>query len=388
MFNSSKMLGRFQTELDLMYANDKGIVLTNNIQHWKIHRGVAEKGIMKIPYLREIAKMVADITKGQFEIWTRENGSNSFTLDVHSSLSAITLDIIGMAAFTTDLKAREGTQTAYRKHITDLMEGISYFRSRPKFMRIIEFKKWRQFKEAINHVRDINSVIISGRRENKSKFFDFLDMLLNSSFTNDEIGQDINDLLAAGHETTAVSMAFSLYFLAEHPDVQSRLQEESDTFPSLPTYEDCANMKLFNGLIKETLRIFPTAPINARTSLSDTEVKFKDNREIPLPKDSMLMYSVFSLGLDATHYSNPEKFNIDRWENGTENVGAWLPFGLGSRVCLGNKMAMTEMAIMLCMIMQRYSIRMLPNTVLEVESSLTLHPKNLKLVFFPREKHQ
>jgi len=231
----------------------------------------------------------------------------------------------------------------------------------------------------------ILSLLMEEERRKKSEFFDFLDILLNSTFTNEEIGQDINDMLAAGYETTAVTMSFALYLIAEHPDVQSRLQEESDKFSRLPTYDDCPNMKLFNCLIKETLRVFPTVPINARTSLSDTEIIFNDKREIPFPKDSMLMFSVFSLGLDGTHYPNPEKFDISRWEN-SENTGAWIPFGLGSRVCLGNKMAMTEMAIVLCMIMQRYSIRKSPNTVFELESTTTLHPKELKLVFFPREK--
>jgi len=92
---------------------------------------------------------------------------------------------------------------------------------------------------------------------------------------------------------------------------------------------------------------------------------------------------MYELGHDAKYFENPEKFDPERWLNadGTERVGetpqssAWLPFGTGMRSCIGNRMAMMEGKIILCRLMQRYSVRYLGEVPIAVETNITVRPK-------------
>jgi len=94
----------------------------------------------------------------------------------------------------------------------------------------------------------------------------------NKKFSVEEIIGDMQDLLLAGHETTSNTVAFVLFLLSKFPLIQTQVQEESDKFSDSPSYDDASKMRLIDSVIKETLRLYPAAPLVARTAICDTEV--------------------------------------------------------------------------------------------------------------------
>jgi len=233
------------------------------------------------------------------------------------------------------------------------------------------------------------------RNGGERSYNDFLDILLSENdprtgekFPTEDIGIDINDLLAAGHETTSNTITFVLYLLAKNPDVQERLRQESDSFSDSPSYEDAAKMLVANLVIKETLRMFPIVPEIMRRTTKDATIKFPNGKELHIPEADNIIFSMHSLGRDERNFSNPESFDINRWTNEDEDnlPSAWIPFGLGIRSCVGQRMAMMEAKIILSMIMQKYTIRLHPEQEepLEIVTALTLRAPDLKLQFLSR----
>jgi len=237
-------------------------------------------------------------------------------------------------------------------------------------------------------------LLIKRRKEEDGthQFNDFLSILMNeeNNFTDEEIALDVQDLLAAGHETTSNSLAFSLYLLAQNPQVQEKLQKESDQISSDMNYDEANKLKVAEAVVKETLRIFPVIPFILRTSTEDTQIKIAGST-VTMPKGSNLIFSMYSLGADPTYWNNPTAFDITRWEKRDEKSeektesGAWLPFGLGWRNCVGARMAMLEAKMILSLIFKKYSVRIDSGCkTLELESLISLRPKNARLLFYKR----
>jgi len=197
----------------------------------------------------------------------------------------------------------------------------------------------------------------------------------NKKFSVEEIIGDMQDLLLAGHETTSNTVAFVLFLLSKFPSIQTQVQEESDKFSDSPSYDDASKMRLIDSVIKETLRLYPAAPLVARTAICDTEVD-----GIPTKKNSCIQFSIWSLGRDPALFREPEKFDPDRWNNYSDekendrgnNLSAWIPFGLGLRSCVGQRMAMMETKLVLCKLMQKYTARLDPSQAPELGLSLTI----------------
>jgi len=303
------------------------------------------------------------------------------------------LDVIGMAAFSTDLKAMEGSRNEYQNSLYKLLDLMIYL-SRKPFSRFLEPSKWKEMRQANISLNAINRELVQKRKSeiNSSEFNDFLQILLEEDelggrkFSENDVNIDIKDLLAAGHETTSNSLCFSLYLLAKNPDIQKRVQEETDTFPSEPSYDDTSKMKLVNAVIKEALRIYPVIPQLGRFTNADTKLKFSDQREVFLPKNSKVFFSIHSLGRYPRNFPNPDKFDIDRWTEHEEGgSSAWIPFGTGARSCVGQRMALVESKIILCMILQNYTIGLTNQAPLEIVTALTQRPQTLKLLLQPRK---
>jgi len=397
--SSKEFLGRGQSHAHLELFKNKGIIFSNDEEHHKVHRAVVLKGLMKTSYLKGVAETVSEIINRQFKIWSSQHDisqEKSINVPVLKSLSAVTLDIIGIAGFSTELKAIEGTRSAYQDALGTFFGNFLFFARRPYFSKYIFFRSWLRLKKSLKALQSFSFEIVQKRRDSKdsSEHNDFLQVLLSENdprtgkgFSDEDIFYDIQDLLAAGHDTTSNTVTFALYLLAQNPNVQLRLQEESDRFPEQPSYEDTGRMEVAHAVIKETLRIYAVVPLLFRRASKPTKIKLSDGREILLPVQANLIFSMHCLGRDEKLFENPEKFDIDRWLSKEEEVSpAWIPFGIGARNCVGARMAIMESKVMLCKIMQKYSVRPDPNQngPLETETVLTLRPKNLNLLFFPR----
>lgn len=182
-------------------------------------------------------------------------------------------------------------------------------------------------------------------------------------FTEEDIINEANTFMLAGQDSVGASVAFTLALLANHKDDQEKcMRELEEIFPHHdnrnPTLADLREMKYLEQCIKESLRLYPSVPILARTITED--IKMGDH---VLPTGSTALLNVFSTHRLPHYYPEPEKFDPDRFspENCEKrNPYAFIPFSAGPRNCIGYRYALIEMKTILSTILRNYSLHSVP----------------------------
>jgi cytochrome P450 len=192
-----------------------------------------------------------------------------------------------------------------------------------------------------------------------------------------EVRDEVITIFMAGHETTAVTMTWVWYLLSQHPAVEARLHAELDAVLGghTPTADDIASLPYARMVIEEAMRLYPPAPgISTRVALKDDEicgVKVKAGTQVAI--------SPWVLHRHRALWDRPERFDPERF-NVQNSVGrprfAYLPFGGGPRVCIGAVLAMTEAALILAVLAQRYQPRLADGQEIKLQTRITLRPKD------------
>jgi cytochrome P450 len=249
----------------------------------------------------------------------------------------------------------------------------------------------KRMKQAIQTLDRIAYKIIRDRRQEKTDSNDMLSMLMDA---RDESGEGMSDLelhdeimtmFSAGFETTGVAMAWIWYVLSQHPLVEERLQQEVTTVLNdrIPTFADLPQLKYTKMVVEEVLRLYPGAWVFSRNSLADDDIG-----GYYIPAKSMILLSPYVTHRLPSFWDNPEEFNPERFQSqksSDRSRYAYFPFGSGSRQCIGEALAMTEMQLVVAMISQRYRLKLVPDLAVEKKPMLTLQSSpsilmNLELV--------
>jgi cytochrome P450 len=220
---------------------------------------------------------------------------------------------------------------------------------------------------------------------------DLLGMLLaardeegdGAPLSDDEIRDQLMTIFLAGHETTATALAWAAWALAADPALAARVAAEVGGVlgTRAPAMADLARLPLLAGLVKETLRRYPPVPgVLMRRAIED--VRIGDWR---VPKGSLVTIPFFVAQSDGRWFAQPERFDPDRFLGDAVRElprGAYIPFGAGPRVCIGNSFASMEMALVLAMLVQRFSLAPAPGQACpEPRMQVTLRPAGgLRLV--------
>lgn len=192
-----------------------------------------------------------------------------------------------------------------------------------------------------------------------------------ASVSNSMIDEAIT-LLFAGQDTSAATLSWTLHLLSLHPKVQQKLAYEiRDIVSAYHSPEECpgnceitkemtSQMKYLNAIIKESMRLYPVAPFIVR-KLS-REVSLPDT-EVVLPKNSLACIWIYGLHHNPSLWSKPEEFLPERWidpsylqKDKGQRSGAFMPYSMGSRNCLGQVLAGVVLRIMLARIINKYVV--------------------------------
>ena len=218
---------------------------------------------------------------------------------------------------------------------------------------------------------------------------DLLDMLRRAE--DEETGERMSDqqlrdecvtLFAAGHETTAVSMAWTVYLLTQHPDVLARLSAEIQTTlgdASTPPPDAFRSLTYTMQVVQESMRLYPPAWIMSRLALADDPIG-----PYTIPAGDTALVSPYLLHRNPAHWPDPDRFDPDRFAPGREKqrpAYAYLPFGGGPRLCIGNQFALMEMQILLAMLVRQFDLRAATNRPVRTHPLITLRPKTPILAF-------
>lgn len=240
----------------------------------------------------------------------------------------------------------------------------------------------RAFRRALRFLDELILGLIRARRASGVRYDDLLDKLL---YTHDpETGHAMSDcrirdetltLFIAGHETTAVALSWVWYLLAAHPAARERLHAEVDMLPKdrAPGIEDLPDLPYTRAVFEEALRLYPPALGVIRRATENTELD-----GCPVPAGSLVFVNIANIHRHGDFWEEPDRFRPERFLAGDRAPGhrlAFMPFGAGHRVCLGNHFAMAEGVLLLAAIARHFQLELTPGQKVEPEIVLTLRPK-------------
>ena len=342
--------------------------------------------------------MMLDIAEQLVSKWGRLRGDEE--IDVSRDMTNLTVDTIGLCGF--DYRFNSFYHDAEHPFVSAMAGGLSITQDELRdvpFENYVQKNRDKQLQENIRTMNETVDRIIKDRKasgEDLSGKNDLLSYMLSG--VDRKSGEKLDDLniryqiitfLIAGHETTSGLLSFALYLLMKHPDVLAKAYHEADQIlgadlDQKPTWNQVNQLVYITQILKETLRLYPTAPAYAVYPLEDTVIggKYKVKRS----------HSVTVL-LPALHRDkkiwgeNPEVFNPDNFTPEREAAlppNAWKPFGNGQRACLGRQFALQEAALVVGMILQRFKLIDHKRYELKIKESLTMKPDGFKIKVKPR----
>lgn len=223
----------------------------------------------------------------------------------------------------------------------------------------------------------------------------FLDILLdinenNSNPLSDEdIREQVDTIMFAGHDTSSSAIIWTLLCLATEPEIQDKVYEELknvfDEFDSPISIKTIFQLKYLERVCKETLRLFPVIPTYSRQITEEIMID-----KYVIPKNTILSIHVYGLHHDPEIWTNPEKFDPDRFltdETQHRNPYSFLPFSAGPRNCIGQKYASLEQKLVIAMLLRKWIVKSsIQRKDVKIYHSIVLQPlHDLHLYFVPRK---
>ncbi|XP_055529196.1 cytochrome P450 9e2-like [Wyeomyia smithii] len=191
-----------------------------------------------------------------------------------------------------------------------------------------------------------------------------------SSLTDTELVAQCMVFFLAGFDTVSTCLLFTTYELTLNPQIQNKLYAEvMQTYLSLEgkslTYDAMQKMKYMDMVVSEALRMWPPVPQLDRICLKDYTLDCNDNLKFTIEKGSIIWLPVQGLHRDPAYYPNPDKFDPERFSEerkGSINAGAYLPFGIGPRNCIGSRLALAEVKTILYYMLLNFSFEQTSKT--------------------------
>lgn len=353
-----------------------------------------QRRIMQPPFTHKGVARLADdmtaITSAMLDHW-QTLATYRHTVDVSFEMMRLALNII--AKTTLDIDANQMASTTYHA-FTDALEFILArtvtLLDVPLFVPTAQN---RRFNAAIATLDRIIYGIIAERRRRQSNKSDMLSMLLQArdeqtgqEMTEGQLRDEVMTIFFAGHETTALTLTWIWYLLAQHPEVETKLYAELDyvLHGRTPTLEDAPKLVYTRMVIEEAMRLYPPAAMFVRDATDADTIG-----EYEIPKRSMLVFSPYLTHRHPAFWTDPERFDPERFapEQLKRHPYAYIPFGAGPRKCIGNHFALLENQLVLAMVVQRFRLQLAPNQHTRPHFGGTLRPAS-NLVMRLEQRHR
>src|SRR5437588_5728556 len=312
------------------------------------------------------------------------------SVDMSRTMQELTLRIVSKCLFSIDLSSQLGP-------LSEAFDGVigSSTSVAEDLLNIRIDNPITGYGKLMAAMRQLDMLIytlIAQRRDDDRAYNDVLAMLMSAGsgeepetkLTEKQIHDHILTFLAAGHETTAITLVWTFYLLSQYPQVRAKLQ--ADIYDVLagrePTLDDLAKLPYLDWVLNESMRLYPPAWLQMRFVAKESELD-----GVRLPVGTLVILSQWVIHRLPEIWQDPETFRPERWDpaNGQQlPPGAYFPFGGGPRACIGMPLAQLEARLILVSILQHYTPQPAPGYTPGFQPVITLRPKqHLRVTLMP-----
>lgn len=340
--------------------------------------------------LHEMFDGMTDIAEQLLLKWERQGATHA--IDVSGDTTRLTLDTIALCSFSYRFNSMysETMHPFVGSMVRSLIESGERGRRLPIQNRLM-LRTRHQYDEDKRLMYDVADQLIADRRRHPlpDGQHDILDTMLSAA--DPQTGEHLSDenvryqmvtFLIAGHETTSGLLTFTLHELLRRPEVLARARTHVDDVlgDRAPQFSDLVKLTYLDQILKESLRLWPTAPAFAVQPFEDTVIGGK----YAVGKGETLLVVIPALHRDPAVWGDdaedfdPDRFAFDRAQQLPPN--SWKPFGNGQRSCIGRGFALQEAVLFLAMLLQRFDLTAAdPGYELKIKNTLTMKPDGLHM---------
>ncbi|MBX1433067.1 cytochrome P450 [Campylobacter jejuni] len=364
-------------------------IFTTNGEFWKKQRELLRPSF-EMTRINKVFNLMSEAVADMMDRFSKY--PNHAVIEVDEAMTFITADVIFRTIMSSKLDEGKG------KKILNAFVTFQEQSVHTAMRRMFRFPKWlsyvlgdRKRTKAGDVIRQVLSDIIKPRYDmaDNAEFEDILGSLLlvvdadtNKRFSFEEILDQVAMLFLAGHETTASSLTWTLYLLSLYPKEQEKAYEEITQVLQGGAIEisHLRQFKYLTNIFKESLRLYPPVGFFAREAKKDTQVRDK-----LIKKGSGVVIAPWLIHRHEEFWTNPHGFNPSRFE-GEYKKDAYLPFGVGERICIGQGFAMQEAILILANILKTYKLELEEGFVPDVVGRLTVRSANGMRIKFSKRK--
>ena len=315
-------------------------------------------------------------------------------VDVCGDLMRFTVDVTMQLAFNIDANTLETPGPVIQRHL-DKVLPVLYRRSNAPFAwwRLFRLPADRALDRALEAIeREVGEMIRAARQRMAADPgrapADFLEAMLaaveeeGSGFCDAEVFANASNLLLAGEDTTANSIAWAMHYFMLHPEMFERVRGEADALlapaPALEYLEQANCLPVLDSFCNEVMRIKPVVPLHVVEPATDIELL-----GCAIPKGTPIFMLLRHVATRETHFAGGDRFDPDRWlpesQPSPHDRRVFLPFGGGPRLCPGRALALLEIRAALTMLCRNFDLEpVMPASEVREHMALTMLPAGLK----------
>lgn len=356
-------------------------LLTSDGEFWKKQRRIAQPAF----HMAEIASMattMTQLTASDLSAWTADAGEGA-AIDIAERFRVLTLRIAGITLFNVDLS--DDSADFGRATNVCLQHMVDRTRSMLRLPLYVPTKANRRFVAARATLDRLIYKFIEDRRSGKTRaatkdllqmFLDARDPETGNGMSDKELRDELLTMLGAGHETTALALTWTCYYLSKHADVCKLLLDEIGSVlgDRLPTLSDLPRMPYTRMVLEESLRLRSPFWLTGRKAIAEDSIG-----GYTIKAGSEVVLAPFLTHRHPDFWEDAETFDPNRFSEAkvkARHPHAMFPFGGGQRKCIGLNFAMMEMQLVLPMIVRAFDFSLIPGGEPLLEAGLTLRPAN------------
>ena len=351
-------------------------LVTAEGEDWRHQRRIAQPSFTR-GSIAALADPMARATKRMLDRWSQRLSVGD-DFDIHAELLQLTMWIIGDTLFDLDLSDDiERSAASFAVLFEELSEQGNAMVKLPMWLPT---PANRRLRRAMTTLEEVTAEIIARRRSSEDLGDDMLGAFLAAKdehgqpLSNELIRDEILTFFLAGHETTAIALAWSFYLLGRQPEIAAAVREEVETVLSgrQPTAADVQALDLTGRVFMEAMRLYPPAWSGSRDLREAVELS-----GYSVEPPATIMYVAYLIHRHPDHWPEPERFDPERFTRAAikaRHRGAYVPFSLGPRMCIGNHFSLMEGTLILAMICQRFTLEATPGVAVRESTQITLRP--------------